>query len=142
MSRMAIVGLLLLGMVGPLAAQDAGLPTAKDVSVPREVPTPIDTISLEQLKTLAARNASAEFDPNRVITPHMPIAVRQEGPKGPSYQEGVSYTFLIHSVKFASMCRLGRAGLKGQLRKNGPVLFPTQKMKDAVGANPLNFIAG
>ena len=107
MSRMAIAGLLILGGMVPVTAQEAGLPTAKDVSVPREVPTPIDTIPLEQLKTLAARNASAEFDATRVITPHMPIAVRQEGPKGPRYQEGVSYTFLIHSMKFASMCRLG-----------------------------------
>ena len=115
MSKITIAGLLILAFTVQLAAQDAGLPTAKDVSVPRKVPTPTDTIPLEQLKTLAARNASAEFDPNRVITPHMPIAVRQEGSEGPSYQEGISYTFLIHSMKFAAMCRLddGRIAMLG-----------------------------
>ena len=88
-------------------ADDSELPTAKDVSQPPEVPTPLDTIPLEKLKTMAARDPAAEFDPNRFITPHMPIAVRQQHPDGPRYQEGVSYTFLVHSMKFASMCRLG-----------------------------------
>ena len=87
-------------------SDDAGLPTAKDVSQPAKVPTPHDSIPLEKLKTLAARNAGAEFDPNRVITPHMPIAIRQEHPEGLRYQEGISYTFLVHSMKFASMCRM------------------------------------
>ena len=32
---------------------------------------------------------------------------RQQHPAGPRYQEGVSYTFLVHSMKFAAMCRLG-----------------------------------
>ena len=88
-------------------AQVGGLPTARDVSKPARVPTPRDTIPLERLKTLAARNAGAEFDPNRVITPHMPIGIRQEHPGGLRYQEGISYTFLVHSMKFAAMCRLG-----------------------------------
>ena len=82
-------------------------PTARDVTKPAKAPTPLDTIPLERLKTLAARNADAQFDPNRVITPPMPIAVRREVPGGPLYQEAVSYTFLVHSMKFASMCRLG-----------------------------------
>ncbi|MCH2126139.1 MAG: glycoside hydrolase [Pirellulaceae bacterium] len=88
-------------------AEDGVLPTATDVSTKKEVPTPLDLIPLERLETLAARNADAQFDPNRVITPPMPIAIRQEGPQGPTYQEGSSYTFLVHSMKFASMCRLG-----------------------------------
>jgi hypothetical protein len=88
-------------------ADDKPLPTARDVSQRAKVPTPTDTIPLERLKTLAARDPAAEFDPNRFITPHMPIAVRQQHPDGPKYQEGVSYTFLVHSMKFAAMCRLG-----------------------------------
>ena len=98
----------MLSATGELFAQDdAGLPTSRDVSIPKQVPTPSESIPLDKLKTMAARNASAEFDPNRFITPHMPIAVRQETSAGPVYQEGISYTFLVHSMKFASMCRLG-----------------------------------
>ena len=88
-------------------AQEAGLPTATDASKPATVPTPADTIPIEKLKTMAARDPAAEFDPNRFITPPMPIAIRQQHPDGPRYQEGISYTFLVHSMKFASMCRLG-----------------------------------
>ena len=76
MSRMAIAGLLILGGMVPVTAQEAGLPTAKDVSVPREVPTPIDTISLEQLKTLAAKNASAEFNSFDEVCVDVPIGRR------------------------------------------------------------------
>ena len=77
----ATVSILVLGGV-PAVAQEAGLPTARDASQSATVPTPRDTIPLERLKTLAARNAGAEFDPNRVITPHMPIGIRQEHPGG------------------------------------------------------------
>ena len=99
--------LLLIWLIGfPVSAEEL-LPTAKDASKPAGVPTPSETIPLEKLKTLTARNANAEFDPNRVTTPHMPIAIRQLHPNQPSYQEGISYTFLVHSMKFASMCRLG-----------------------------------
>ena len=89
-------------------ADGNGLPTARDVSAKRaNVPTPKEVLSIDELKTLAARNANAEFDPNRVITPHMPIAIRRESPTGkPTYQEARTYTFLIHSSKFASMCRM------------------------------------
>ena len=88
-------------------AEEDGFPTAKDVSRRLPVPTPVDSIPLEKLKTLAARDPGAEYDPNRFITPPMPIAIRQQHPVKPTYQEGVSYTFLVHSMKFAHMCRLG-----------------------------------
>ncbi|MCP4817383.1 MAG: hypothetical protein GY888_33110, partial [Planctomycetaceae bacterium] len=107
MFRMSLLVMLMLTGVSKVPGQDAALPTSRDASTSRKVPTPRDTIPLEKLKTMAARNASAEFDPNRFITPHMPIAIRQENRGGPVYQEGVSYTFLVHSMKFASMCRLG-----------------------------------
>jgi len=107
MFRITVLLVFLVAGLPDLAGQDAGLPTSRDASTPRKVPTPRDTIPLEKLKTMAARNASAEFDPNRFITPHMPIAIRQENPAGPVYQEGTSYTFLVHSMKFATICRLG-----------------------------------
>ena len=88
-------------------AEEDGFPTAKDVSRRLPVPTPVDSIPLEKLKTLAARDPGAEYDPNRFITPPMPIAIRQQHPVKPTYQEGVSYTFLVHSMKFAHMCRMG-----------------------------------
>jgi hypothetical protein len=37
----------------------------------------------------------------------IPIVVRQEHPDGPRYQEATSYAFLVHSMKFASLCRAG-----------------------------------
>ena len=107
MKTVALAILVLVCGGVPGWAQEAGLPTARDASKPAKVPTPRDTIPLDRLKTLAARNAGAEFDPNRVITPHMPIGIRQEYPGGLRYQEGISYTFLVHSMKFAAMCRLG-----------------------------------
>ena len=107
MKTVALAILVLVCGGVPGWAQEAGLPTARAASKPAKVPTPRDTIPLDRLKTLAARNAGAEFDPNRVITPHMPIGIRQEYPGGLRYQEGISYTFLVHSMKFAAMCRLG-----------------------------------
>ena len=104
-TRTLLIGCLVFSI--SVSADDNGLPTAKDVSAPARVPTPTDTIPLERLKRLAARDPAAEFDPNRYITPHMPIAIRQEHPDGSRYQEGVSYTFLVHSMKFASICRMG-----------------------------------
>ena len=59
-------------------AEEDGFPTAKDVSRHLPVPTPVDSIPLEKLKTLAARDPGAEYDPNRFITPPMPIAIRQQ----------------------------------------------------------------
>jgi len=107
MHNTAIVAAILVCCGSHTFADEDRLPTAVDVSTTANVPTPTDTIPLEKLKRLVSRNAGAEFDPNRVITPHMPLAVRQQHPRRPTYQEAVSYTFLIHSMKFASMCRLG-----------------------------------
>ena len=48
-------------------AEEDGFPTAKDVSRRLPVPTPVDAIPLEKLKTLAARDPGAEYDPNRFM---------------------------------------------------------------------------
>ena len=104
---MRIVLLTALLYFSTIATAADNLPTAKDVSKKISVPTPVDTIPTETLKTVVSRNANAEFDPNRVITPHMPITVRRESPAGkPTYQEAITYTFLLHSTKFASICRM------------------------------------
>lgn len=93
------VGLLACSL--NLALMAAEIPVAKDVSAGTDAPTPKDTIPLERLQQLASKEASASYSPERVISPPMPIAIRQEQPDGPSHQEGLSYTFLIHSMKFA-----------------------------------------
>ncbi len=36
----------------------------------------------------------------------MALAVRQEHPGGPRYQEARSYTFLVHSMKFARLAQM------------------------------------
>lgn len=76
------------------------------LALQREVPTPKDTIPLERLNQLVSREVSSSYSPQRVISPRMPIAIRQEDPNGPRYQEGLSYTFLIHSMKFSKLARL------------------------------------
>ena len=107
-----------------LSVSASQIPTAKDVSAKPDVPTPKDAISLERLQKLASKEASASYSPDRVISPPMPIAIRQEHPGGPAYQEGLSYTFLIHSMKFAGMVRMD----DGQL-----LLMGTGWLKDPVG---------
>ena len=93
------------------------------ITLKREVPTPKDTIPLERLNQLVSREISSSYSPQRVISPPMPIAIRQEHPHGPRYQEGLSYTFLIHSMKFSKLTRLddGRIILlsTGWLHDNG-----------------------
>jgi len=81
--------------------------TAKDVTERREVPTPVDTIARERLAGLVAQGSGGEFANTRVITPTMRIAVRQNHPEGPTYQEAHSYTFLMHSMGFPRLARLG-----------------------------------
>tara|TARA_B100000686_G_C16729723_1_gene939917 strand:+ start:220 stop:1500 length:1281 start_codon:yes stop_codon:yes gene_type:complete len=101
-----VTGLFVVTFFCHQVSGQSKLPTAIDKSISRSVPTPVDSIPVEKLKTLVSRNANAEWDPNRVITPHMPLAVRQDHHRKPRYQEATSYTFLIHSAKFASMCRM------------------------------------
>ena len=81
--------------------------TAKDVTERREVPTPVDTIARERLAGLVAQGSGGEFANTRVITPTMRLAVRQHHPEGPTYQEAHSYTFLMHSMGFPRLARLG-----------------------------------
>ena len=94
-----------------LAVMASEIPTAKDVSLKTDRPTPADTIPVERLRQLASKQASASYATGRVISPPMPIAIRRQHPGGPSYQEGLSYTFLIHSMKFAGLARMDNGHL-------------------------------
>ena len=77
------------------ALADTAFPTATDVSTPAEVPTPRGTIPLERLEAMVSHEASGGYSSDRVISPPMTIAVRQEHPGRPTYQEALTYTFLI-----------------------------------------------
>ena len=81
-------------------------PIATDISVGGNLSTPISTISRERLERLVSQETSGAYSTERVISPPMTIAVRQEHPGGPSYQEALSYTFLIHSMKFARLTQM------------------------------------
>ena len=81
--------------------------TAKDLTEKREVPTPTDTIARERLGELISDGIGGAYADSRVISPPMRMAVRQNHPDGPAYQEALSYTFLIHSMKFPRITRLG-----------------------------------
>lgn len=81
---LVIVVMLSYGSVRVIGQTE--IPTARDVSVKRQVPTPKETIPTEQLMTLVSREASGTYSKDRVITPPMALAVRQEHPEGQRYQ--------------------------------------------------------
>ena len=86
-------------------------PRARDLSTKAEVPTPQSTIPLERLEYLVSHEASGAYSPQRVISPPMKTPVRQEHPAGPTYQEALTYTFLVHSMKFARLTRMDNGRL-------------------------------
>jgi len=71
-----------------------------------EVPEPQDTIPLERLQTLVSHDASAAFPKDWVTTPQTLVVVRRDDPDGPTYQESIGYTFLIHSMKRPRLVRM------------------------------------
>ncbi len=81
-------------------------PTARDVSIHRNVPTPQSNIPLERLEHLVSHEASGAYSSQRVISPPMKTPVRQEHLEGPRYQEALTYTFLVHSMKFARLTQM------------------------------------
>ncbi len=106
---------------------DPGYIEARDVSVKAEVPTPAESLSFERLDKLVSHQGSARFAKDRVISPPMTTPVRRMDPKQPSYQEALTYTFLIHSMKFAKLARTDEGGLvllaSAQLQKSGRKMF-------------------
>ena len=60
---------LMTGYSAALVLGQTKIPTAEDVSVKAEVPTPKETIPTEQLKTLVSRGASGAYSKDRVISP-------------------------------------------------------------------------
>jgi len=69
-------------------------------------PTPKDTIPPDVLNQQASRHGGAAFPKDWVISPACPLVVRQNHRDGPSYQEALGYTFLIHSMKRPRLVRL------------------------------------
>ncbi len=53
-----------------------------------------------------SHEASGAYSPDRVISPLVRLAVRQKHSAGPRYQEALSYTFLVHSMKFARVTQM------------------------------------
>ena len=74
------------------------VPTAGDLSTGGEIPTPQGALPLERLQQLVSHEATGAYAPARVISPTMALAVRQEHPDGPRYQEALNYTFLVHLI--------------------------------------------
>ncbi len=72
----------------------------------QNVPTPKDTIAFHRIVGDVAHNPGATYARDRVISPPMPIAIRQHHPGGPTYQEGLTYTFLVHSMKRPRLIRM------------------------------------
>lgn len=70
-----------------------------------------DAIPLERLETLVSKNASGAFPSSWVISPAAPTVVRQNHSSGPTYQEALGYTFLIHSMKRPRLVRMDKGRL-------------------------------
>lgn len=92
--------------VAAARGEEGAIRAARDATEKRDVPTPKDTIPFERLDTLVSHDGGARFASTRVISPPMPIAVRQNHPDGPTYQEGITYTFLVHSMKRPRLVRM------------------------------------
>ena len=73
----------------------------------------IQTLPTEYVIETNETDASGMYPASRLISSVSPHAVRQENPEKPRYQEGLSYTFLINSVKFPGLTKLddGRLAL-------------------------------
>lgn len=96
----------------------------------------IQTLPIEDVVKSNETDASGLYPKSRLISSISPQVVRKEDPRGPRYQEGLSYTFLINSVKFPGLTRMdsGRLvlALSGDLkpgleseadRREGLILF-------------------
>ncbi len=66
----------------------------------------IQTLPTEYVIESNETDASGLYPASRLISSVSPHAVRQENPEKPRYQEGLSHTFLINSVKFPGLTRM------------------------------------
>ena len=64
------------------------------------------TLPLKEVVEEAWTQPDAQFPPSRVISIVAPVVVRQNGPDGPTYQEGLGYTFLPNSPKYPGLCKM------------------------------------
>jgi len=63
----------------------------------------IDVLSYEQMLAEDWTDAYGLYPSSRIISPIVPVVVRQNSSEGPKYQEAEGYTFLINSVKFPGL---------------------------------------
>ena len=76
----------------------------------------------------------------RVISTVSPAVVRQNDPKGPRYQEGIGYTFLLNSPKYPGLCILDdgtlvltlTAALSGEIVKRKGVTYVDENTRTDV----------
>ena len=71
----------------------------------------IQTLSVEQVEKELPADAGGTPPRTRVISPIAPVAVRQDDPVGPVYQEALGYRFLIQEAKFPSLVRMDDGAL-------------------------------
>jgi len=74
-----------------------------------------DTLTNNVLHTIPLADAvrdhltgrDGEYLAKRVISTVSPVVVRQNDPKGPKYQEGIGYSFLLNAPKYPGLTKLG-----------------------------------
>jgi hypothetical protein len=66
----------------------------------------IQTLPIEYVIKSNDTDASGLYPKSRLISSISPHVIRQQDPNGPRYQEGLSYTFLINSVKFPGLTKM------------------------------------
>lgn len=73
----------------------------------------VQTLPTQYVVESNATDAYALYPKSRLISSISPHVVRKEDPQGPRYREGLSYAFLINSVKFPGLARMdsGRLAL-------------------------------
>ena len=64
------------------------------------------TLPLQDVIYDHVTGSDGQYMPSRVASTVSPVVVRQNGPTGPKYQEGIGYSFLQNSPKYPGLCRM------------------------------------
>ncbi len=84
--------------------------------------------------------SDGNYMPNRVTSTVSHVAVRQNDPAGPRYQEAIGYSFLLNSPKYPGLCRMDdgtlvltmTAALSGEIVQNQGVTFVDENTRTDV----------
>ncbi|MAV33870.1 MAG: hypothetical protein CMJ59_00295 [Planctomycetaceae bacterium] len=92
-------------IIGTLAAHSLAHRKAKGRRMPNGdvVMNPFQTLPIGQV---FAAHRIKEVQTERLTSSLAPVAVRQNGPDGPRYQEALGYRFLIYTAGFPGLCRM------------------------------------